>query len=389
MTVEVLAATVIDRGGARVVGPVRKFEPVPGLDADLTVLLAGGLCFVALVSVAGLAAVVVGDRAVERRGVAGDPAFVRRLPLTTAMAVRFTRPASATSGRGGARPAIAGVSTATLLLIGVLTFAAGLHRLVDTPGLYGWTFDASIFLGYQSTPEQKVAAAAAIEPQLADDTHVAGVTELFGADVDVDGRALSAVGTSGAGGAFTVTRGHPPSAPDEVVLGARAGSAIGASSSIGSTIHITAAPDGGQGGDYTVVGEAVFPDFGGDGVWMTVDGLRRVAPDTPPSQLGIRFAAHTTAAEQTTVLALATQAVQDNLPDPSLDTPVPPSDTDGLVGIDALPLALGVALALAVMVTLVHTLLLALRARRRDVATLRVCGYTSREVWLTVLTTRP
>jgi len=36
-------------------------------------------------------------------------------------------------------------------------------------------------------------------------------------------------------------------------------------------------------------------------------------------------------------------------------------------------------------VTLTHTLLMALLARRRDLATLRACGYTLRQVWATVV----
>jgi ABC-type lipoprotein release transport system permease subunit len=81
----------------------------------------------------------------------------------------------------------------------------------------------------------------------------------------------------------------------------------------------------------------------------------------------------------------AAGTLQEFLPDASIDLPTPPDDTDGLVGIDQVPLLLGIALGVATMVTLTHTLLVALHARRRDLATLRACGYTVRQVWATVL----
>jgi hypothetical protein len=219
-------------------------------------------------------------------------------------------------------------------------------------------------------------------PQLSGEPAVAGVTELARAELTVDGRTMNVVGTSGAGGAFTMTVGHPPSAADEVVLGPDTAS----EADIGSTVHIEQPADGGAAGDFTVVGRAAFPESAEVEAWLTREGLLTVAPDAATSQLGIRFDPGTGSADVTAVIDRAHEtALQQNVNDAELELPVPPSDTDGLVGIDRLPILLGLALAVATIVTIAHTLLLALRARRRDLATLRSFGYSRRQVWSTVL----
>jgi len=193
---------------------------------------------------------------------------------------------------------------------------------------------------------------------------------------------VPATGSAGAGGAFTLTSGHPPSAPDEVVLGADTASKIDAH--VGSRLSFSG-PDGSHSADYTVVGHAIFPGTVPEGAWMTLEGMREVAPDAPVAQIGIRFAPNASDADRVAVGERAVGTLQEFLPDASIDLPTPPDDTDGLVGIDQLPLMLGIALGVATMVTLTHTLLMALNARRRDLATLRACGYTVRQVWATVL----
>jgi hypothetical protein len=366
------------------VGPVGAFEPDPGVNADGIVLAAGGIAWITLTSAAGFTGIVLAER-VRRHRVANEARVTRLLPITAATAVRFARPQPSGASPGSARPAIAGVATAALVLTAVLTFAAGLHRLVDTPRLYGWTFDGSMFLGYRSTDEQKAAAATAVAPELMSDPAVLGVTEMAGTDLTIGNLTVTATGTSGAGGAFTLTGGHPPAAPDEIVLGPRTASNV-ADGGIGSRITVVG-PDGSSSAEYTVVGRAVFPDSPGEGVWMTLEGLRVVAPDVPVSQFGVRFAPQSSEADRVAVAERAMdQLRQQGLLDVSIDLPTPPSDTDGLVGIDTLPLALGVALGLATVVTLTHTLLTSLHGRRRDLATLRACGYTARQVWATVMT---
>jgi hypothetical protein len=366
------------------VGPIGPFEPDPGVSVDGTVLAGGGLAWIAVTSAAGFGGIVLADR-VRRHRVATDTRLARRLPVTAAIAVRFTRPQPSGASGTSARPAIAGVATAALLLTGAVTFAAGLHRLVDTPRLYGWTFDGSMFLGYQSTDEQKAAAAAAIAPEITNDPAVLGVTEMAGTDLIIGDLTVPTTGTAGAGGAFTLLTGHPPSAPDEIVLGPKTASKV-SDGGVGSRITIVG-PDGSSSAEYTVVGRAVFPDGAGEGAWMTLEGLRAVAPGLPVSQFGVRFAPTSSEADR---VAVAERAVNEGhqlgLLDVSIDLPSPPSDTEGLIGIDKFPLALGVALGLATVVTLAHTLLTSLHARRRDLATLRACGYTARQVWATVLT---
>src|SRR3954447_22189322 len=127
------------------IGPVAPFEPNTGLDADRTILVIGLVAWIALTSVAGVAGIVVADRAQSRTRVVSDLPLARRLPITIATALRFTRPAA--GNRNGARPAVAGLAVSTLVLATALTFAAGLNRLVDTPRRYRSTVAAPFFFG--------------------------------------------------------------------------------------------------------------------------------------------------------------------------------------------------------------------------------------------------
>jgi hypothetical protein len=361
------------------VGPIRRFEPQPGIAADVTVLLGGAVVWLILMTASGfVGAWVAGRRGRPRR--ATDLAIVRALPLTIANAVRFVRPTSARETHAPVRAGIGGLATAVLLLTAVVTFASGLHRLVETPRLYGWTFDATLFLGYNGTDADRVAAAAAVLPGLASDPVIAGVTQLAGSAIDLEGKHVDTTGTAGDGGAFPLISGRPPAAPDEVVLGPRTAGRVDVHGLDGAVVT---AGDGTS--SYTVVGYAIFPGSSGEGAWMTLDGLRRVVPDVAVSQFGVRFMPGASADTQRAAFERAMETVQPFVQDATVDTPVPPTEADSLLAVDDLPIALAIALAAGALATLANILLLAVRARRRDLATLRACGYSTSQVWATLL----
>lgn len=367
--------------GQAPVGPARAFEPEPGLSFDAVVLVLGTMAWALLALLAAVGGVLLGSRPSRARAARAELGLTRSLPVAIATAVRFARPRQASGGSAPTRTTVVGLATMSLVVALVVTFAAGLDRLVDTPRLYGWNHDASIFLGYQAeSPDVLQAAADTVGPQLEGEPVVSGVTAFAGTEVTLLGTTVTGVGASGAGGAFTVVAGHPPSAPNEMVIGPRTARRTGAA--VGDEVEITA---GASRAVYTVVGKAVLADTTGDGAAFTLDGLRRVAPEVVVSSLGVRFRSTATDAERRAAAERAARTLSSFVPDATFEEPVPPSDATELLAIDALPWALGATLGLASLVTLVHTLLLALRSRRRDLATLRACGYGRGQVWATVL----
>ena len=64
--------------------------------------------------------------------------------------------------------------------------------------------------------------------------------------------------------------------------------------------------------------------------------------------------------------------------------PVPPPEVRNLRGVNGLPLALALLLALLAIGTVAHTLLTSVRRRRRELAILKAVGFVARQVRATV-----
>lgn len=364
------------------VGPVRPFEPAPGIVFDGLVLGLGAVVWAVLATSAGAVGALFGSRPMSSRPARGDGRLTSSLPVSVSIAVRFMRPRAVGGVGVPTRAAVVGLATIAFVVSSVVTFAAGLERLVDTPRLYGWGNDASIFLGYQSTDADRSAGAADVERVLRAEPSVEAVTVLSGTSgsAEVDGIAAPAIGSSGGGALHTIVAGRPPAGDDEIVLGTRTWRRTGVS--LGDRVDLDV--DGAE-GSYTVVGRAVIAGTRGDGAWLTSDGMSRIAPDAVPFEVDVRFVPGTTHRQGAEALTRAVETLLRSVPDPEVVVPTPPEEATRLIAIDGLPLALGVALVLAALLMLAHALLLALRARRHDFATLRACGYRRRQVWATTL----
>jgi hypothetical protein len=363
------------------VGPARDVEPNPGFDVDWTVVLAGALAWVILVVASGMAGDAIGRGRATPTHARRDVPAARSLPIPLAIAVRFVRPATSRDGSVPGRSAVGGLATFAMLATGCVTFAAGLQRLVDTPAFYGVAFDSSIFLGYQERDPVKLdAAAAAARALLVAEASVERVTPMAGGVLNIGAEGLESTGTDDDPDAFTLVSGRAPAASDEIVLGSRSASRLHVG--LGDTVRAQSRTDPVA---FTVVGKAVLSTTFDEGAWVTLDGLHRVFPHRPVTSLGVRFRPGTSEATAARALERAAAVLQERLPDPSVDRPLPPAEATRLLAVDGLPRALGLTLALAGLVTLTHTLLLALRARRRDMATLRAVGLRPGQVRITIL----
>jgi ABC-type lipoprotein release transport system permease subunit len=386
------------------VGPARAIEVDPGVDIDLVVLLGGGL---ALVTSALLAGVAVGALA-TRLAPAAAADRSRPSRLSEALARMGVPPARATgvrlaleAGRGPssvpARTTLVGTAAGLAALVAALTFAASLDRLLDTPRLYGWDWDTHVRLdAYQDDPSTPPCT----EPTCAEEGALAASSPSVAAwtagsygQVLVDGLAVPAMGVGADGSAPEVhpslLEGRMAAAPDEVVLGTTTLRRL--QREVGDRVGVAVA---GRELEATVVGRTVFPRLSaypgadktglGTGAAMTVRGLQELIPDAYPSYLLVRF-------EEGADPDRAMDELRAVFPDPpDAEEPVVerrPQVPDDLVGYDRMagtPLVLAGLLALLAGGTTAHALVLAVRRRRGELATLKTLGFTRRQVSSTV-----
>ena len=136
-------------------------------------------------------------------------------------------------------------------------------------------------------------------------------------------------------------------------------------------------------GEYTVVGRAVFPEFGdtgqlGTGAWTTVAGVRRLLPSAPRDVFYVRYAP---SADRN---ARVSELVSVMEPLPSRND-ARPEDLVDLARGGGLMFVLVALLALLSIALLVHALVTSVRTSRQFHATLRAIGLTRRESQAIVL----
>jgi len=306
------------------------------------------------------------------RSRAGDLVQRAGLPMSAALGVRFALRRRDRSASASVMLLGASLGVATITLAG--TFTALLHRDLAEPHRHGWNWDFK--LGAPALPD---IASVLLPPLRADsritDLSVGTVTQIDISTTRIDVFAIDVV----RGAALpTLTAGHAPLGPNEMVFGNR--SLRAAHASIGDTVR---ARIGSNSATFRVVGSAIFPEFGdsgqlGTGAWTTVAGLRRIAPDAAPQNTFlIRLTAPARAAgvEQQIVRAVAPLPVRDS---------GRPEDLVNLSRGDGLLFALTALLAALALAVLVHALLTSVRHDRADHAVLRALGRTRAQTRLSV-----
>ena len=263
----------------------------------------------------------------------------------------------------------------TAALAGGIVFGASLTHLLITPRLYGVSYDFEI-----SSDQLNVTP---VLRTLLRDHRVSAIT----GGVEGPLRIANLTVDTLAGGSYkgpvllTVTAGRYPSRPGQIALGAATLRQLGAR--IGSRIPVTI---GRRTLPFTVVGTAVFPEFGstgglGTGAVMTLAGYRAAAcpagvrtPGCPvvPDGILVRLApgpGHAAALSQMQRTYAA-----------SFAAPVKPASLVNFGQVVSLPLLLGLAVAVFGAATLLHFLLVTVARRRRQVGTLKALGFLRRQV---------
>ncbi len=345
-----------------------------GLPVDAEALALGGLAVAAFALVVGAIAGLLTSRPLRAAHEEGGRARRRAanqfaspsVPVPFVLAVRNT----ARRGRGAAPAwtAIAGIAFAIATLSFAFTFTSHLQRGLSEKQRYGWNWDVKI--GAPALPDiaGPIVPPLRAQPGLTD-LSVGGVTQLNVGPTRVDVLALDPI----VGHAVpTLLAGRAPTSPNEIVLGARSMRAMHThvGGTVTANIGATQAP-------YTVVGHAVFPEFGdsgqlGTGAWTTVAGVRRLLPSVPRDNFYVRYAP---AAGQNARIDTLVSVMQ---PLPSRDDSRPEDLVDLARG-GGLSFVLAALLALLSIALLVHALVTSVRSSRRFHATLRAIGLTRRQ----------
>jgi FtsX-like permease family len=397
-----LAVAVAVPGSAIMpIGPARLAEPTPGISVDGVVLGVGFVAIVVLV----LAGAAVPAWLVGRvwAGVAGPAEWSggRRSRAADLLARAGLGPTSVTgvrmaleSGQGRTavpvRSALVGAALAVAAVLAASTFAGSLSRLISTPRLYGQDWDLAIDASWGFLTREQVVGV------LGPDRSVEAFSAGIDAQVLIDGLSVPAVGLQDLKGsaAPSIIAGRPARMADEIVLGTRTLRRL--HRAVGDVVTVGAGQDARP---MRVVGRAVFPAIGrteaaptglGTGAALTLDGLKAVAPGSPPVGFNLVLVRLAPGTDRT--------VVQRQLDDePRLRTPFEiftgkiqvlanqrPSDIVAFHRVRSTPLVLaGLLVALTVMI-LGHTLATAVQRRRRDLAVLQALGFLRWQISATV-----
>jgi hypothetical protein len=204
-------------------GPVRTVAPVPGIDADWTVLGPGvAVLAVVLALVAGAIAYRLAPHRAARRAVTAGGSGVVAAALAAGLSpsggagLRFALEPGHGRTAVPVRSVMAGTVLAMLVGVATLTFGASLSTLISRPSLYGWNFSYALYSidGYGPVPLRWA------DPLLARDPDVAATSGVYFATVQIDGQTVPAMaGPSRAAIAPTPLSGSAVTGPGQIVLG--------------------------------------------------------------------------------------------------------------------------------------------------------------------------
>lgn len=365
-------------------GVARRAEPSAGVHADWIVLGLGVVGIVMIVSGIAFAAALRATRQSAPDSLAGTRS--RKATVVQRISAAGFAPSltnglrmAVEPGKGRAavpvRSAFLGAVSGVLGVTAVLVFTASLGHLVDTPRLYGSTWDFKVADTTLHNPCR------ATDYGLARDPGIGALAEVCAQNVQVDGRPAGAL-------AFTQLRGDPiqpvvlagraPNGDREVALGSKTLHAL--DKHVGDAVRVTSRT---ADIEFRIVGRVVLPTLGpsqllADGVAFTGAGYAPLfdrnlffryfvgtySPGADPVQVGSRI---------DTIAQLGASS-----------GPTVPVEIDRLRQIGWLPKTLAGFVGGLALLAVGHAIVTAVRRRRRELAIFKSLGFSRRQVRATV-----
>jgi predicted lysophospholipase L1 biosynthesis ABC-type transport system permease subunit len=375
LLVAVAASPLFPTGLARVA------EPNAGFQVDVGALALGALLIVLVVLALSIpptwraaAAVTAREESAggERPSVVAATLGRLGLPLSGAAGMRM----ALERGRGRTAvpvgTAVAGVTVGIAALAAALTFGASLTNLLETPRLYGLTWNLQIGTS-QSFPGPDVAQK--LEHAAKGDRRVAAFGLGTGSlGMSIDGAAVDGVAMfhDRGGVGVPVVAGRAPRTGHEIALGPKTLDQL--HKEIGDTVRVGIF--GSRPKPLHVVGEAIIPPVGdvgrfGEGALIDYRAAPYLVPGAPAADtLFVR-----------TVPGADPRAVGDALArtisevEPYVQLPSRPNDLVNFGRVQNFPVYLAALVALMAAATLAHVLVTSIRRRRRDLAILKTMGF--------------
>ena len=365
-------------------GNARVAEPDPGSSFDAAALVAGAagtfFLLVALIAAPAWRRALGGARPAAATARARPSRIARTL-----VAAGFPPPATVgvsmamDGGRGGGavpvRTSLAGMVVGIAALVAAMTFGASLTHLLSTPRLYGWSWD--MYLESNQYKTYDVAPDLAADPSTEAVAFADSGAPLAVGHLETEGFAIGPLK-----GLIepVVIEGRAPQGPDELALGAKTFDALGAD--IGDRVDVRVTAFDAPPAPKRIVGQVVLPSLGdasrfGVGAFLTLEGLGTLLPagfDLPQAALLVRLAP---GVDEPSTLAWLRDGVGGSYYVLGAQRP---GDVENFGQVENLPLILAGLLAALAAATLAHTLVSAVRRRRRALAILKTIGFVVPQV---------
>jgi ABC-type antimicrobial peptide transport system permease subunit len=373
-------------------GPARPYLP-HGVNFDWTVL---GIGLALIVLSLGFVAVAVAirlttrraapwrDRASHRGSRAATAAASANLPVSAVTGIRFAMEPGTGRNTVPVRSAIIGSVFAVVIVTATVIFGASLQTLVAKPALYGWnwTYELNGGDGLGDIP------AAGAATMLNRDPYVQAWSGVYFGSLQIDGQGVAVLGASPrAAVGPPLLSGHAFNAPNEVVLGAATLAQL--HKKLGDTVEVGAA--GAPTTRLKIVGTATLPTIGVGGLthlemgsgavlsYALIPAGERNLYDVPPGPNAVLVRAKPGANHAATLSSLNT--ILDKLGAQAccgaqVNGVQRPAQIINYGSLGSTPAVLGGALAAGAVVALGLTLIASVRRRRRDLALLKILGFT-------------
>ena len=344
------------------IGFARSLEPDPGLRIETVVLLCGAVGLV----LALLLWTVVAAGSVKVR-----PDTVHLSSLIEGIATKSPSATAATGLRlafirgerdsGSVRTSVTGLLLTVIGVVGALTFAASLQRLVNDPARYGENYDGFFGSGQTTVSDE-------LRNALEDEPDIDALTLLSEGQARVGDYTLRLIGMEPIKGDVSprVLAGRLPASEDEIALGRLAARALHVG--VGDELDL----DGVDGtSSFHVTGLAVVPSIGSnDGIGqdavVTYGGLQRIDPEVVANTpiFNVRPGAPRGTLERIMIDNGAADTGESSIP----------SAIQNIGRVRAIPYLLAALLSALAVLTVAHVMLTSMNNRRRDVAIVRCLG---------------